>query len=170
MWYVLQTKSGYEDSAVEKCGHMLSRYDAGKAFTLHYCYEKKYLGEWHTEKNVLFPGYLFVDSNTDAGLLEEKLKTIPDVAVPVIIGDGFYPVSSDEEDFLKSMSDNENCISMSVGYINSGQLVIEKGPLKGKEESIKKIDRHKRTAFMEISLLHEIRTVKVGLEVKAKTV
>lgn len=57
---------------------------------------------------------------------------------------------------------------MSKGVIRNGRPVITSGPLKGREGLIRKIDRHKRIADIEIPLAGERRQVTVGLEIYEK--
>jgi transcriptional antiterminator NusG len=57
---------------------------------------------------------------------------------------------------------------MSKGIIEGDQIIVERGPLKGYEGFIKKIDRHKRIAFIDIELFNTITTIKVGLEIVSK--
>ena len=42
------------------------------------------------------------------------------------------------------------------------------GPLQGKEGYIKKIDRHKRRAFLEMPMFGRVQKIQVGLEIVAK--
>ena len=54
--------------------------------------------------------------------------------------------------------DEYNYIAMSYGYIVDNQLMIYKGSLSGRSDIVKKIDRHKRIADIEVylwlSLIH----------------
>lgn len=61
--------------------------------------------------------------------------------------------------------DEYNYITMSYGYIVDDQLMIYKGPLIGKYDMVKKIDRHKRIADIEVYLWHQPKRVRVGLEI-----
>ena len=58
---------------------------------------------------------------------------------------------------------------MSRGIIKSGELVILSGPLMGRTAQVKKIDRHKRLAYVEVEMLGRKNLVKLGLEVIEKT-
>ena len=49
-----------------------------------------------------------------------------------------------------------------------GRTVIDEGPLRGHVDRIKKIDRHKRIAYLDIGLLDQ-KQVRVGLEIVRKT-
>lgn len=171
MWYVAQTAPGREQEAVEQCRRAIGREVAGMIFTPSYQYQKKYQGEWHLERTILFEGYVFLESE-HPNRLEQSLKHIPGVVTPVRIGGGFYPIQEEEEIFLKQLLDGTDCIAVSTGYLLGRRLVIEQGPLRswnGHTEFIRHIDRHKRIAELDIRLWNEVRRMKVGLEVKGKT-
>lgn len=167
MWYVVQTESGREQSAIEKCRNALDRMTAVRIFSPVCQLEKKYQGEWKSADRTAFPGYVFIESDSP-NELEDKLKRIPGVVTPVRIGGGFYPIRADEEAVLRQLMDGNDCIRVSVGYLVDQKLVIVKGPLEGFSEAVKWIDRHKRVADIEMLLFNERRKMRVGLEVKAK--
>lgn len=54
---------------------------------------------------------------------------------------------------------------MSEGVIESGQVRIYQGPLQGMEGYIKKIDRHKKKAWLKIKMFGRMQMVQVGLEI-----
>lgn len=61
-------------------------------------------------------------------------------------------------------------IEMSSGVIEHDRVIVNTGPLQGLEGSIRKIDRHKRLACLEIQMLGRVKTIVVGLEIVSKTV
>lgn len=167
MWYVVQTTSGQEDTAVEKCRKAIPTAIATKIFSPSYECMRRYLGAWHIKIQKLFPGYVFIESE-DAKELEKCLENISGVVTPVVIGGGFYPIREDEQELLSEMFDPVYCIRYSLGYIVDEKLIVEEGPLLGKAEYVKKIDRHKRIAFMLIHLFGEEKRIEVGLKVPAR--
>lgn len=52
--------------------------------------------------------------------------------------------------------------------IEGDEVVILNGPLMGHVGLIKKIDRHKRLAYLEIEMLGRKKNVKIGLEIVGK--
>ena len=90
---------------------------------------------------------------------------MPNVVSPVRIGGDFNALNKEEEQYLRQLMDEYNCIAMSYGYIVDDQLMIYKGPLSGKSDMVKKIDRHKRIADIEVYLWHQPKRVRVGLEI-----
>lgn len=167
MWYVVQTTSGREKIAVEKCRNALSREAACRIFAPTCELEKVWRGQRNKEIVIAFPGYVFIESDTPKDL-KDQLQNISSVVTPVCIGGGFYPIRADEEAVLRRMMDENDCIRFSVGYLVDQVLIVKEGPLQGFTEAVRWIDRHKRAALVEISLFNELRKMKVGLEVKAK--
>ena len=53
----------------------------------------------------------------------------------------------------------------SIGVIEGDQIIVERGPLKGLEGSIIKINRHKRIAIIRADFMGGPREIKVGLEI-----
>ena len=95
-----------------------------------------------------------------------NLKKIPDFTK--LLGESeIFPIYKEEVLHLLKYSD-KHLIEMSKGIIKEDQVIIEIEPLKGYEGFIKKIDRHKRLAFVEVELFDQITTVKVGLEIVSK--
>ena len=80
------------------------------------------------------------------------------------IGGDFNALNKEEEQYLRQLMDEYNCIAMSYGYIVDDQLMIYKGPLSVKSDMVKKIDRHKRIADIEVYLWHQPKRVRVGQE------
>ena len=57
---------------------------------------------------------------------------------------------------------------MSRVFIENDRVIITSGPLKGNEALIKKIDRHKRRAYLEIEMFGRKVEAQVGLEIVKK--
>ena len=55
-----------------------------------------------------------------------------------------------------------------IGVIEHSQVKVTSGPLQGKEGYIRKIDRHKRKAWLEIEMFGRAQNIQVGLEIVAK--
>ena len=63
MWYVVQVRSGTEDRIVRQCQNVIDAGVLERCFVPYYEERKKYHGTWHTEKRILFPGYVFMVSS-----------------------------------------------------------------------------------------------------------
>ena len=165
MWYIAHTTAGRELDAVDKCRKAIPEDIAAKVFSPIWQHAKKYEGSWHLDDDILFAGYIFIESDSDSKTLEKLLWRIPNVVSPVRIGGDFNALNKEEEQYLRQLMDEYNYIAMSYGYIVDNQLMIYKGPLSGKSDMVKKIDRHKRIADIEVYLWHQPKRVRVGLEI-----
>lgn len=167
-WYVIQVRTGTEDKIVKACELLIAKECLEECFIPRYTRVKKIRGFWIEVEEKLFPGYVFMISNDVARLFQE-LKRIPDLTK--MLGkyeNEVYPLNEDEVVFLKSFGKEEHVVDMSVGYIEGDKIRVTSGPMMGKEGLIKKVDRHKRLAFIEVEFFGKITSAKVGLEIIQK--
>ena len=75
-----------------------------------------------------------------------------------------------ETPYLKDMCKEGYLVGMSKGIIRKGVLIVTSGPLEGREEIIRKVDRHKRTAEIEIPFPGKRKCLTVGLEIYEKEI
>ena len=78
-------------------------------------------------------------------------------------------LNKDEKNFLSGFYDDNYVVEESCGFIKGDKVIIISGPLIGKESIIKRINRHKRIAEVEVNFMGDIRKVKVELEIISKT-
>ena len=117
---------------------------------------KKYHGEWHKEKKVLFPGYVFLVSG-DKDRLFLELKKVTGLTKLLGTGQEVVPLTLPEIEFLQRFGKEDQIVEMSRGIIENDKVIITSGPLKGNEALIKKIDRHKRRLIWRLKCLDEGR-------------
>lgn len=139
-------KKQEEQKILTICRDRLSEKIIRDIFILTYDRLRKYQGVWHLEQQLLFPGYIFLECEEEKGLLEELKKVHEDMGC----GKRLIRVSREEERFLRKLFGKEHHLEMSRGIISEGSTKITEGPLKGMENRICRIDRHKRLARVEI--------------------
>lgn len=167
MWYVIQVRTGTEESIRTQCEKLIDGHVMERCF-IPYCEEmKRYHGEWHKEEKILFPGYLFVVSQ-DVDTLFIKLRQIIGFTKLLGTGSAIVPLTLEEESFLKEIGNDSQIVTMSKGLIVNNQVVILDGPLKGREGVICKIDRHKRRARLLLHMFGRKQIVELGLEILGK--
>lgn len=167
-WYAVQVRSYREDKFVEWCEKRISHETYKDIFIPKVIMAKKYQGRWHKETNVLFPGYVFVITDTVEDLFQE-LKKIPDFTK--LLGEykgEVFPIYSKEVQHLLKYDQEDHIVDMSTGYIEGDRIIITDGPLKDYDGFIRKIDRHKRIVFIETEVFDQVITMKVGLEIISK--
>ena len=89
-------------------------------------------------------------------------------------------IGAEEEKILRNLCGKEHHLEMSRGIIREGNAQVTDGPLKGMENRIRRIDRHKRLAKIEIAGIADdlrhyrkdawCRYIPAGLEITEKSV
>ena len=69
---------------------------------------------------------------------------------------------------LEKLWSGRECLEISVGVMEGDKVKIVEGPLVGKESMIKKINKHKRQAVVEINFMGENRLITIGLDIIRK--
>jgi transcriptional antiterminator NusG len=169
MWYVMQVQTGMEETIRQQCQKQISKNILEDCFIPYYEEKKKYQGRWHIQNNILFPGYVFAVTDSLEALYYQ-LKKILGLTRILGTGDTIVPLREEEVRLLQKFGGEEQIVPMSEGIIENSQVIILSGPLEGMEGYIKKIDRHKRKAYLEIPMFGGVQTVEMGLEVAFKTV
>lgn len=170
MWYVIQAL-GSEDieKVCAKCRTAMPEEVVAELFIPRYICLKYFRKEWHEKLLPLFPDYFFLDTRQPEEVLE-RLKLLSRIMKPVCVGKDFVPIYPEEQKFLEEMMDDNHVIQKSTGNLIDGKFDIYEGPLRDVEKHrlVRKIDRHKRLANLEVQLLGTARQVKVTLEIVKK--
>ncbi len=130
--------------------------------------KKRIQGKWHIERKILFLGYVFIVTE-ELERLQTYLKEIIELTKLLSAGEDVVPLKSNEIEFLKAFGGEEQIVKMSEGIIENSKVIIQSGPLEGWEAYIRKIDRHKRKAYLELEMFGKLRSVEVGLEIFSKS-
>lgn len=167
MWYVVQVRTGTEERIKIQCAKVIDQTVLEQCFIPHYLEKKRYQGAWHTEENILFPGYVFLVSQRLPELYKNLRRV---VGLTKLLGTGkeIVPLTDEETSFLQKMGADEYAIEISRGIMINGAVSITEGPLTGMEGYIRKIDRHKRKAWLEIVMFGRTMEMEVGLEIVEK--
>lgn len=169
MWYVAQVQAGREAVTRDRCRRLIPPTVLQECFIPEYETMWRIHGEWRLVKRLLFPGYLFFVTD-DAEALNKELLGVP---LPIrLLGNeenSFFPLTKKEQDWFLSFMDGEHIVRMSEGYLKGDKVTVTRGPLMGFEADIRKIDRHKRRAYLDVTLFGRTVPASVGLEVVRKT-
>ena len=167
MWYVIQVRTGTEESVRKQCERLVDHHEMERCFIPYQEQLKRYMGQWHKEMMPLFPGYVFADSQ-DVDLLFGELKRVTGLTKLLGTGSAIVPLTWEEIAILKRLGKEEQIVTISKGLIADNQVKILEGPLKELEGAICKIDRHRRKAWLELVMFGRIQRVEVGLEILEK--
>ncbi|MCL2311275.1 MAG: antiterminator LoaP [Firmicutes bacterium] len=171
-WYIMSVRTGKENSVVRD----IKAYNAEKGiknvspfipmkerfFKKGDCAEK--------ERKMMFPGYVFAETPMGNGEFWSYARGVRwryENPIEVLsYGDsGEYALRMEERITLMQLMNHEWCVSASVGFKENGRTKIISGPLRGFEAQIKKVDRYKMKASVELDMHGRKMLADVGLEV-----
>jgi len=156
MWYVVQTVAGRE-FAVCRLIESLVEDDV-----LQECFVPRY------EVQKQFRGYLIVVTDR-VDELESQLRRVPAFAWVLSNDGGFVPLERDEVAWIDAFTEKgHRTVGVSEGVIEGDRIIVLKGPLVGREGWIRKINRRKRTAYLEIDMFGRTIQTKIGLGIVRK--
>ena len=119
------------------------------------------------ETSLLFPGYLFIISSHPEELYK-ALKRIPQLTRILGNGEKWTPMTEEDIEIVELLSGEERLMKFSEGWIQGDKVMVTKGPLKGMEGNISRIDRHKRVAWLNVELFGRTVELQAGLEIIRK--
>ncbi|GLC81979.1 antiterminator LoaP [Lacrimispora brassicae] len=170
--YVLFVKTGFEERIVRLLKkRLVSSLFSPYVLTKETLFRKK--GETIKSVEIYFRGYVFIDSElgTEDFVFEISPYIMKIEGIYQIVNYGNKSdivISERERTMLKNLFGINHCIGSSKGLIVGDRIKINEGPLIGFENIIKKINRHKRQAVIEIDMLGEVRQLTVSLEIVEK--
>ena len=191
MWYVIQVQTGREEQIIDEARKYQVQEYFDSMFAPHCVRKKKYLGQWHREQEILFPGYLFVITSQPEELYQ-ALKRVPKLTKLLGTGEKWTPMTKEDIAVVKRLSgkqlsgnteaaarqqgrktgqnaqEDSWLMDFSEGYIQGEKVIVTKGPLKGMESKISRIDRHKRLAWLTVELFGRTVELQAGLEIVRK--
>lgn len=171
-WYVLHVKTGYEEKTADVLKRIL-----GSSCYLPFVpmIEKAHKQNrvFSAVKKVIFPGYVFLQSESAGNVVLKE-------ALPLIIRiKEIYKFLNYGEKTDIVMHENERIalekllgpyffLEGSSGSIEEGLVRVNRGALAGNEHKIKKVNRHKREAVLEVDLMGNLHHITVALEIAEK--
>ncbi len=168
-WYILFVNTGREHHLSNWINQRFSDKHLKSFFPTRELFYKK-SGNAYTRILTMFPGYLFIETEICSTEFLQHIwfiiKTSEDIIRILKYGDSDeITLQEDECRELKRLLNNDHCVELSVGFIEGDKIIVQEGPLMGRESIIKKINRHKREAFIDLEIMGGVRRVKIGLEV-----
>lgn len=124
-------------------------------------------GEWIVKENIIFTGYVFVEINYNAEIYY-LIKGLPNVFG--ILGYDNKPkaLSILEAEWIKALT-KETLKPSLIKIIADGHIEVVDGVLSLFKNNIKKIDKHKKKATIEITLMNEIKELELSFNIANAT-
>ena len=168
-WYVIQVFRGQEDVFINRLKH----FEDYEVFTPKQIQLLKRKDKMIKALKPLFPGYIFVATDKDYRAFREfyqqSISIIESCICVLKYKDDVEALYPQERAFIERFVNKERIIDSSIGFIIGDRIRILEGPLVGNESLIKNINRHKRTALVEITLFGELQSIELSCEIIAKT-
>ena len=164
MWYVLWTGTGKESDTKQLLAERMSETVYNEIVIPKKNMLQKFHGEWRQVTKKLYPGYLFIITETPEDMVNE-LERISFYKRILKTGDSIAPITKQEEEYLTALISKNQTVGISSGIIINDKVVVKSGPLVGMEGIIKKIDRHKRLAYIDRDFFKRKVTKSVELEI-----
>ena len=166
MWYVIQTMSGQEEACMELCRKRLGEGNC-ELFVPRYIAKRHYQKEWHDKELVLFPGYFFADTG-EIEKIVETVRGIPQFSRVLKSAGEVAPVTREEQAFLENLMDEDHVVRHSEGFLVGDQVYIMDGPLRNWRGRIRRVDRHRRIAYLDVDLFGRMTPMEVGFSAVAR--
>ncbi|WP_165056836.1 MULTISPECIES: transcription termination/antitermination protein NusG [unclassified Adlercreutzia] len=176
-WYVIQVGAGRDDIVLERVRRRAAELaEAGevapqalaRVFSPRYETQAKVKGEYRLVRRRLTPGYLVAASSRPQDL-ERVCRTAGEFARLLRNEEGFTPLSDDEAAWMAAFTkEGRRAVPMSTAVKEGDEVVVTEGPLLGCAFPVKRIDRHRSTAWLEVTICGRAKEVPVGLRVVAR--
>ena len=166
MWYVIQTRTGFEKELTEQLEGYCSGFSRENCLIPMYEDVRRSEGQSRISYRRLLPGYVLVNTDQPENI-HKGLKKVGEFARMLLSEeDGeklFLPVSPEDMAFLDSILEDG---LMRVSYVQNvkgmkiGKII---GPLAKYGNHISTIDFHHRRAVVDAEIFGKMRRIKFGL-------
>lgn len=152
-WYVLHAES-------QNCKKIVSQLNSNEEIN---AFQPRF-EKWFSNSKIkefqigyMYPGYIFIKTELSLETLKNRYMN----EYPVFMMDASVKT------IMEKMMDDSGIIRCSKGDIINKKLKVYEGPLKGLEDNVKHINRHKKVAFLDIPF-YDHMLMKIPLEVVNK--
>lgn len=167
-WYAVHVPDGAEDITAQKCRKLVDKTLLADCFVPKYEKFFRRQGTWELVTLPLFNEYFFV-ATRNVGMLSKELAKLSVTASFAAKNErDVAPLSSEVQAWFESVLDAGHILRASEGVIEGGALKVVRGPLRGQEDKVRKINRHKRLAFVGLEEGDNAFLLRVALNVPDK--
>ena len=167
-WYAAYAGEGHEDALAARLRSVLPREVLDDAFCPRWEVVMKRRGAWLKTERTMFPGYVLLASADDAALSRALSRLSFPVPMAGRRGRALSPMEAETQKWLERTLDERRVLRASEGFIRSGKLTVERGPLRGSEPRVRRIDRHKSMAWIDLGVDSSRLLLRAALAVPRK--
>ena len=170
MWYVIQTVTGQEDMVLDMVRSIIPRKSYNECFCIKRECMEKTDGESGIVLKTLFPGYVFLDTDTPKDAYY-SLKNVPKLTKVLKNDDDFFlPVAEEEQDFLQNIQSEGHVVRLSnVMLDDERQITAADGAVGKYFDQIVKQRVRKRYVLIRQQFLGKERKIMLGIRVDEET-
>ncbi len=122
------------------------------------------------ELKPMFLGYVFAETNLDAKSIAIQTSQMIRTSKHIfkLLGNenaDYMPLHEEEKAFLLKFCNEAYIVRESKGLKKGDKVFVTSGLLQGRESIMKRIDRHKRRAEIELGFMGDVRRVSLALEI-----
>ena len=163
MWYVIQTVTGQEAVLTEMMQKIIPEEYYRECFYIkRECADKEDNG-WRIYHSVLFPGYVFVDTD----MPDKVYYSLKSDGEPAYEEEGFLRVSDEETEFLKNIQSEDHLVKRSLVELDEEKQIISAEGAVGKYfDYIVKQRVRKRYVLIRQRLLGKDRKILLGIKLE----
>ena len=155
--YCVSCYSGEEEKVADKIRRICGCY----SLVPRYEREEKKKGTWEKRRHVLLPGYIFLYSETPLNF--GLFYGISQLTGCLKYDDGFE-LRGDDPKFAEWVLRYHGVIRLSQAVMEGDHIKIIDGPLADYEGMIKKVNKHRRSAMVEIKVGSHVKDVWMSFQ------
>lgn len=161
-WYALFVETGRETLIQKWIEYFFDNSVCYSVVPKRKLTERKQGKNLHVVKT-MFPGYVFINTDMCAEVYY-KLSEIPKIIRILNNGSYWSDISNDEMEPIMKLIGGNGIIDYSKIFIENSRVFVKDGPLYGLEGIIKKVDKHRNRAKIELILMGEPRLIDLGID------
>lgn len=112
----------------------------------------------------MFPGYVLLETDNITDFYM-RAKNLPHIINFLKNNNEFLEVSKEEIHPILHMADKKGLIDISQAFIENEKIAVKEGPLFGREDIIKKVDKRKGRAKVEFILNQNSLLIDLGINI-----
>lgn len=167
-WFAIQVVPGSETRALETLRTTAKRAGLEELFAPKAVKLVKSGAEWVEAVEPLIPDCIVAvaPSEREVRACVRRARGMEDL----LEGDSTTTAMRESEVELISMltEPGSRTVGLSQGVVDCGRVVVQSGPLLGREELVRRVSHRKRSAYLDASVAGKPATAEVGLRVTRK--
>ncbi len=167
-WYVIQTVTGQELSICQRLKAVLDPDSYVRCFVPMVEKVERRQGQSDVLRSPLYPGYLMVITD-QVDRIRRTLWKVSSFKRLLRNGREIKALEADECQLLNHLLNEDAIIELSKGLIVGDRITVTDGPMLAQEGRIRKVNRHKRYALVDLPMMGQVIQVRLPLEIVSRT-